>query len=87
VRTAAQLGDTRIHDLRHTHASVGVSGGFNLLLIGKLLGHSQASTTERYAHLADDPQRQAADVIGNRIAAALGGRSAEAVPLRQTSND
>jgi integrase len=82
VRKRAKLGDTRIHDLRHTHASVGVAGGFNLLLIGKLLGHSQASTTERYAHLADDPVRQAADAVGNRIAAALAGKAAEVVPLR-----
>ena len=81
VRKRAKLGDTRIHDLRHTHASVGVAGGFNLLLIGKLLGHSQASTTERYAHLADDPVRQAADAVGNRIAAALAGKAAEVVPL------
>jgi integrase len=81
VRQMAELGDTRIHDLRHTHASVGVEGGFSLLMIGKLLGHAQASTTERYAHLADDPKRAAADAIGNRIAAALIGKSAEIVPL------
>jgi integrase len=81
VCTSAQLGDTRIHDLRHTHASVGVAGGFSLLVVGKLLGHSQASTTERYAHLADDPIWQAADVVGNRIAAALAGKSAAVVPL------
>jgi len=77
VRREAKLGDTRIHDLRHSYAAVGASGGSSLLVIGKLLGHSQASTTERYAHLADDPVRQAADTIGNRIAAALGGKAAE----------
>jgi hypothetical protein len=49
--------------------------------VGKLLGHSQASTTERYA-LADDPVRQAADVIGKRIEAALAGTAAQVVPLR-----
>jgi integrase len=81
IRQAAQLGDTRIHDLRHSYASVGVAGGSSLLLVGKLLGHTQASTTERYAHLADDPVRQAADAIGGRIAAALAGKSAEVVPL------
>jgi integrase len=74
VRKAAALGDTRIHDLRHTHASVGVASGFSLLMVGKLLGHTQTSTTERYAHLADDPVRQAADFVGNRIAEALAGR-------------
>jgi integrase len=82
VRDEAKLGDTRIHDLRHTHASVGVTGGLSLLLVGKLLGHSQASTTERYAHLADDPLRQAADAIGNTIFAALGGSTANVAPLR-----
>ena len=81
VRQDAGLGDTRIHDLRHSYAGVGASGGSSLLVIGALLGHSQASTTERYAHLADDPVRQAADTIGNRIAAALGGKPAEIVPL------
>ena len=50
-------------------------------MVGKLLGHSQASTTERYAHLADDPVRQAADIVGKRIEAALAGKSAEIVPL------
>jgi integrase len=81
VREEAKLGDTRIHDLRHSYAGVGVSGGSSLLVIGALLGHSQSSTTERYAHLADDPVRQAADAIGGRIAAALAGKSAEVVPL------
>ncbi len=60
IAKAAQLGDTRIHDLRHTHASVGVGRGFSLPIIGSLLGHSQPSTTARYAHLADDPARKAA---------------------------
>jgi integrase len=76
VREAAGLGETRIHDLRHSFASMGVAGGSSLLVVGKLLGHTQASTTQRYAHLADDPIRQAADVIGNRIAAAMGGGQA-----------
>jgi integrase len=81
VRQAAKLGDTRIHDLRHSFASVGVAGGSSLLLVGALLGHAQASTTARYAHLSDDPVRQAADAIGGRIASALAGKSAEVVPL------
>jgi integrase len=85
VSNAAELGDTRIHDLRHTHASVGVAGGFSLALVGKLLGHTESSTTERYSHLADDPVRAAADAIGNRIEAALSGKSAEIVPFRPAS--
>jgi integrase len=80
VREEAKLGDTRIHDLRHSYAGVGASGGSSLLVIGALLGHSQSSTTERYAHLADDPVRQAADAIGNRIAAALGRDRRAAAP-------
>lgn len=51
----------RIHDLRHTYASVLAGAGLSLPIIGALLGHTQASTTKRYAHLADDPQRQAAE--------------------------
>jgi integrase len=70
-RTAAATGlrGVRLHDLRHTFASHGVALGFGLPLIGALLGHTQASTTQRYAHLADDPIRAA----GARIASELSG--------------
>jgi integrase len=61
----------RIHDLRHSFASVGVGGSLGLPLVGKLLGHSQASTTQRYAHLDADPLHKAANLIGSQIAAAL----------------
>jgi integrase len=82
VSEIAQLGDTRIHDLRHTHASIGVARGGNLLVVGKLLGHSQASTTERYSHLADDPVRQLNEEIGSYVTAVLGGgKAAEILPL------
>ncbi|MCS5596733.1 MAG: site-specific integrase [Alphaproteobacteria bacterium] len=54
----------RIHDLRHTFASLLISEGENLAVIGKLLGHSQHQTTMRYAHLMDDPLRAAAGKIG-----------------------
>jgi integrase len=64
----------RIHDLRHTHASVGVEANLSLQIIGKLLGHTQAKTTERYAHLADDPKRRASDLIGSKIVDAMGDR-------------
>lgn len=60
----AGLPSVRIHDLRHTYASHLVSGGHSLPLIGKLLGHTQASTTQRYAHLADDPLRKATEEFG-----------------------
>lgn len=74
IRKRAGLEDVRIHDLRHSFASVGVSGGAGLFLVGKLLGHSHVSTTQRYAHLADDPIKAAADKIAAEIDAALGGR-------------
>ncbi len=63
----ANLADVRIHDLRHTHASHLVSSGLSLSIVGKLLGHTQASTTQRYAHLADEPLRQAAQVFGSKL--------------------
>jgi integrase len=71
IRKAAKLDDVRIHDLRHSFASVGASSGQSLIVIGKMLGHSQPGTTARYAHLADDPVKLASDAIGTRIAAAM----------------
>ena len=76
IRTRAGLDDVRIHDLRHTFASVAVSGGQGLPMIGKLLGHTQVQTTARYAHLAAEPVKQAADDISTTIGAALGGEVA-----------
>lgn len=67
IRKNASLPDVRIHDLRHTHASHLVSSGLSLSIVGKLLGHTQASTTQRYAHLADEPLRQATQVFGDKI--------------------
>ena len=64
VRKRARLGqDARVYDLRHSFASIGAGGGLSLLIIGRLLGHTQGRTTERYAHLADDPLREAATKI------------------------
>ena len=74
VRTVAGLEGVRLHDLRRTAASVGAGQGLSLHMIGQLLGHAQPSTTKRYAHLAADPQRLAADLIGGRVAEALGLR-------------
>lgn len=71
VRKAAGLDDVRIHDLRHSFASSGVASGQGLVVLGKLLGHADVKTTSRYAHLADDPVRAAADSISAHIAKAL----------------
>jgi integrase len=71
IRKAAKLEDVRLHDLRHSFASVAASGGQSLIVIGKMLGHSQPATTARYAHLADDPVKAASDAVGARIAAAM----------------
>jgi integrase len=73
IRQLADLGDVRLHDLRHNLASTAVAGGDSLFIIGKMLGHRKARSTERYAHLADDPVRAVADRTANRIAAALAG--------------
>ena len=67
----ARLRDVRIHDLLHSFASVGVSGGATLPIIGKLLGHTKSSTTEKYSHLSADPVRAVNDAMGIQIAAML----------------
>ncbi|MDW4496353.1 tyrosine-type recombinase/integrase [Sulfitobacter sp. D35] len=84
VRTEAGLEGVRLHDLRHSAAAVGAGAGLSLHQIGGLLGHSQPSTTRRYAHLADDPMRRAADVIGSEVASAL-GLGTNVVPLVRAS--
>jgi integrase len=86
IRAKAGLDGVRLHDLRHSFASVGVAGGLSLPMIGALLGHTQPVTTQRYAHLAADPLKQANDLIGSRIAAAMKGSSgAEVVTLPKRS--
>ncbi len=75
------LDNVRLHDLRHSFASVGAGAGLSLPMIGKMLGHTQAATTQRYAHLAADPVRQATEQVGATIAAAMSGSNAEVVEL------
>jgi integrase len=71
IRTAADLPNLRLHDLRHSFASVGAANGNSLLIIGKILGHTQPTTTQRYAHLANDPVSAAVNEISAAIANAL----------------
>jgi integrase len=73
LRKRAKIEDVRLHDLRHSFASVAVAGGDSLYLVGKVLGHRQSRTTERYAHLADDSLRAVADRTASVIAAAMSG--------------
>lgn len=83
LRDTADLPDVRLHDLRHAYASVAASSGLGLPIIGKLLGHSQPATKHRYAHLAADPLKAAAEAIGQKIAAAMNGRE----PVMQPAED
>jgi site-specific recombinase XerD len=76
IRESAGLDDCHLHDLRHTFASVGVSDGASLFVIGKLLGHRQVATTAQYSHLAPDPARAVADKNGERPLAMLDGKVA-----------
>jgi integrase len=71
ARAAAGLANVRLHDLRHSFASVGAAGGLSLPVIGALLGHKHSTTTARYAHLSADPLRAANDAVGAKIAAAM----------------
>jgi integrase len=81
VTHAARLGGVRIHDLRHSFASFGAGASLGLPIIGKLLGHSQAATTHRYAHLDADPMRRAVETIGATINAAMNGKTSEVFHL------
>jgi integrase len=84
IKGEAGLEGLRIHDLRHNFAAFGAGGGMGLPIIGKLLGHTQASTTQRYARLDADPLRRASNTIGNTLAAAMGdARSRKVVQYKK----
>lgn len=72
IRKLADLEDVRLHDLRHSFASIAAANGGSLPMIGKLLGHNHTMTTARYAHLADDPTRDLTERVGEAIAKAVG---------------
>ncbi len=87
IKSAAGLNDIRLHDLRHSFASIAVSSGASLPIIGALLGHAHSSTTQRYAHLSDDPLRATSNGVGNQIAASLFGAEGQSViPLVRKTN-
>ena len=71
IREKAKLGEVRIHDLRHTFASFAVQGGMSLEMIGALLGHSQASTTKRYAHMASTQHKTNSEAVGKALSEAM----------------
>lgn len=84
VCKAAEITDCHVHDLRHTYASILASAGLSLPIIGALLGHTQAQTTARYAHLMDDPLRAATERAGVVLeAAGKPGKTADVVQLRK----
>lgn len=83
---AAAIKSVRIHDLRHTFASIGVAAGVPLMVVGKALGHAKATMTERYAHVADNPVLEASRRIGQSIQIAVEeARVANVVPLHASS--
>jgi integrase len=67
IRAAAGLEDVRFHDLRHSFASVLVGEGLSFEIIGRMLGHTKPGTTKRYAHLADEPLREAAEIVAGKL--------------------
>jgi integrase len=72
IRQRAGLDKMRLHDLRHSFAATGAGSNLGLPVIGKLLGHRRAETTSRYAHIAAEPLKTAADAIVSQLAAKLG---------------
>ena len=75
------LENYRLHDNRHTHASHLVSSGLSLEIVGRLLGHTNPLTTNRYAHLADDPLRAAVERFGSKVEALNDKGRAEVVSI------
>ena len=72
MTTHAGLTGLRIHDLRHTSASVGAGAGLSLHIIGGLLGHRSTVSTARYSHLDANPLRRAADTVATHLQTAMG---------------
>ncbi len=81
IELPAALLQARLYDARHSFASIGAARGLSLLVLGKLLGHTLSRTTEKYAHLGDDPLRAAAAAIAGTIAGA-GKGGADVLPIK-----
>lgn len=77
IRKRAGIADLRVHDLRHGFASAGAASGMSLLMIGKLLGHVDSRSTQRYTHVGSNPLKDAADRISEQLAEAMEGNSAQ----------
>ena len=84
ITSQAGLEGVRLHDLRHSFASVGIASGLGLPVIGKLLGHSSPATTAHYAHIAEDDSRRALDAIESTIATDMGimSNNADVLPFK-----
>jgi integrase len=82
VLIEAGIDPTRIHDLRHTAASIAVGAGASLPLIGGVLGHKSPQTTARYAHLSDDPVRAVSEEIAGRVDRTMEGKTADVTPFK-----
>ena len=88
IRKEADLEDVRLHDLRHSFATVGTASNLSLPIIGGLLGHSHPATTQRYAHVHNDPLKRATYLIGEQIQAAMTGKpQAPVVPIKGARNN
>ena len=77
VRVKADLAGVRLHDLRHTAASIAVANGASLPMIGRILGHADTKTTQRYAHLSDTPVRAIVEGLAAQVAHAMGVPASE----------
>ncbi len=86
IRAKAELDDVRLHDLRHSFASIAVGLGEGLPMIGKLLGHTQPQTTARYAHLAADPVKAATERVGATISGMMSGTNGKVIDLIRRNN-
>jgi integrase len=73
IKARAKLSDLRVHDLRHSYASIAVQSGASLYDVQKMLGHSSPQMTQRYSHLSDDRLRS----VSNNVARAVSGTPAE----------